>query len=191
MKFIPTEIPELILIEPKVLGDSRGYFMETYREPLFQANGIKEKFVQDNMSRSVRGTLRGLHYQLDPHAQGKLVRVLRGAVYDVAVDIRRGSPAFGKWIGVELSEENKLSLWIPAGFAHGFYVLSDIAEFTYKCTAIYTPHAERGIVWNDPDINIKWPIVGDDVVLSEKDKSNPLLQDADYNFIYYSRESSL
>ncbi len=187
---MPTEIPEVILIEPEVFGDSRGYFMETYKEPLFRANGIRAQFVQDNMSRSVKGTLRGLHYQLNPHAQGKLVRVLRGAVYDVAVDIRRGSPTFGKWLGIELTEENKLSLWIPIGFAHGFYVLSDIAEFTYKCTDLYTPHAERSIVWNDPDINIKWPIVGDYVVLSEKDESNPLLREADLNFIYHSRESS-
>jgi dTDP-4-dehydrorhamnose 3,5-epimerase len=136
------------------------------------------------MSSSIKGTLRGLHYQLDPHAQGKLVRVLKGSVYDVAVDLRRGSPTFGKWVGVDLSEENKLSLWIPPGFAHGFYVTSDMAEFTYKCTDIYTPMAERGIIWNDPNIGIEWPIQDDDLILSDKDRSNPPLQAAEYNFVY-------
>ena len=184
MKFIPTEIPDVILIEPRVFGDNRGYFMETYKEPLFVENGISDTFVQDNVSSSVKGTLRGLHYQLNPNAQGKLVRVLKGSVYDVAVDIRKGSPTFGKWIGVELSEENKLSFWIPPGFAHGFYVTSDIAEFTYKCTDVYTPDAERGIIWNDPEIGIEWPIDGGEVLLSERDKQNPLLKDADYNFVY-------
>lgn len=184
MKFIPTEIPDVILIEPKIFADDRGYFMETFKEPLFQQNGIAEKFVQDNMSSSTQGTLRGLHYQLDPHGQGKLVRVLKGAVYDVAVDIRRGSPTFGRWVGVELSEANKLSMWIPAGFAHGFYVLSTTAEFTYKCTDVYTPAAERGIIWNDPDIGIVWPVSGNDLILSEKDKKNPPLKNAEYNFVY-------
>jgi dTDP-4-dehydrorhamnose 3,5-epimerase len=190
MKFIRTAIPDVILVEPKVFGDSRGYFMETYKEPLFRENGISVKFVQDNMSRSVKRTLRGLHYQLDPHAQGKLVRVVKGSVFDVAVDIRRGSPTFSRWVGVELTEENKLSMWIPAGFAHGFYVLSDFAEFFYKCTTIHTPHAERGIIWNDPDIHIHWPIDGDGVKLSEKDAHNPLFKDADYNFSYSSRSLS-
>jgi dTDP-4-dehydrorhamnose 3,5-epimerase len=184
MNFIPTEIPDVILIEPRVFGDSRGYFMETYKEPLFVENGIPDKFVQDNLSSSVKGTLRGLHYQINPNAQGKLVRVLKGSVYDVAVDIRQGSPTFGKWIGVELSEENKLSFWIPPGFAHGFYVTSEMAEFTYKCTDVYTPDAERGIIWNDPDIGIEWPIDGGEVLLSDKDKKNPQLKDADYNFVY-------
>ncbi len=183
MKFIPTEIPDVILIEPRVFGDNRGYFMETYKEPLFAEHGITHAFVQDNMSSSVKGTLRGLHYQLDPHSQGKLVRVLKGSVFDVAVDIRKGSPTFGKWVGVELSEDNKLSLWIPPGLAHGFYVTSGIAEFTYKCTDVYTPDAERGIIWDDPDIGIEWPIDGE-VLLSDKDKKNPRLNDADYNFVY-------
>ncbi|MBN1558807.1 dTDP-4-dehydrorhamnose 3,5-epimerase [candidate division KSB1 bacterium] len=190
MKFIPTAIPDVIIIEPKIFGDSRGYFMETYKEPLFRENGISAQFVQDNMSKSVKGTLRGLHYQLDPHAQGKLVRVVRGSVFDVAVDIRRGSPTFGNWIGVELTEENKRSMWIPAGFAHGFYVFSDFAEFTYKCTDIHTPHAERGIIWNDPQINIDWPIAGGLLQLSKKDANNPLFKDAEYNFSYSSRSLS-
>lgn len=184
MKFIPTDIPDVILIEPRVFGDHRGFFMETYKEPLFSENGIPDKFVQDNISRSVKGTLRGLHYQLNPHAQGKLVRVLRGSVYDVAVDLRKNSPTFGKWIGVELTEDNKLSFWIPPGFAHGFYVTSDVAEFTYKCTDVYAPETERGIIWNDPDIGVQWPITGDALLLSEKDKQNPRLKDAEYNFVY-------
>lgn len=182
MKFFPTDIPDVIIIEPKVFGDRRGYFMETFKEPLFKEHGIDVKFVQDNMSRSIKGTLRGLHYQLDPYAQGKLVRALSGSVFDVAVDIRRNSATFGQWVGVELSGENKLSFWIPAGFAHGFYVMSDTAEFAYKCTNIYKPEAERGIIWNDPDININWPIDMDHLILSDRDKNNPRLKDADYNF---------
>lgn len=184
MQFIPTDIPDVILIKPKIFADDRGYFMETYKETLFREHGIDAKFVQDNMSSSIKGTLRGLHYQLDPHAQGKLVRVLKGSVYDVAVDLRRGSPTFGKWVGVDLSEENKLSLWIPPGFAHGFYVTSEMAEFTYKCTEIYAPQAERGIIWNDPKIGIEWPTPGDNLNLSDKDQSNPPLEAAEYNFVY-------
>ena len=149
-----------------------------------------EQFVQDNMSSSVKGTLRGLHYQLEPYGQGKLVRVFKGAVFDVAVDIRRNSPTFGQWVGVELTAENKLSLWIPAGFAHGFCVLSDIAEFTYKCTSVYTPSAERGIIWNDPEINVAWPVDGELVILSEKDKGNPFLRDADINYYYSAPHST-
>lgn len=188
MKFTPTNIPDVLLIEPNVFGDERGYFMETYKYQPFAEHGIDHNFVQDNMSSSVKGTLRGLHYQLDPHAQGKLVRVLKGAVYDVAVDIRQGSPTFGQWVGVELSAENKLSLWIPAGFAHGFYVTTDMAEFTYKCTDVYSPEAERGIIWNDPDIGVKWPLIDDALILSEKDKNNPPLKFADYNFVYKKSE---
>ncbi len=184
MKFIPTDIPDVIVIEPRVFGDHRGYFMETYKEPLFTENGIPNSFVQDNMSSSIKGTLRGLHYQLDPHSQGKLVRVLKGSVFDVAVDIRRGSPTFGKWVGVELTEENKLSLWIPPGFAHGFYVTSETAEFTYKCSDVYTPAAERGIIWNDPDIGIEWPIEHNEILLSDKDRANPPLRNAEYNFVF-------
>ena len=182
MEFIPTDIPEVLLIKPKLFADARGYFMETFRADLFAAHGIDEAFVQDNMSSSVKGTLRGLHYQLAPHAQGKLVRVIRGAVYDVAVDIRRASPTFGRWLGVTLTEENKLSLYIPAGFAHGFYVLSDVAEFIYKCTRLYAPQAERGIIWNDPELNIQWPIESQALILSSKDQANPLLRDAEINF---------
>ena len=178
MRFIETEIKDIILVEPKVFGDARGFFMETFNEEIFRENGIMENFVQDNVSRSVQGTLRGLHYQLPPHAQGKLVRVTQGAVFDVAVDIRRSSPTFGKWVGVELSDENKQTLWIPPGFAHGFYVLTETAEFTYKCTSLYAPHAEAGIIWNDPDIGIEWPIVNDKIILSDKDRLLPGLGDA-------------
>lgn len=184
MKFFPTAIPDVIIIESKIYFDSRGYFMESYKEDLFAQNGINEKFVQDNTSYSVQGTLRGLHYQIAPFSQGKLVRVFRGSVFDVAVDIRRGSPYFGQWVGKELSEENKLAMYIPPGFAHGFFVLSETAEFTYKCTNVYTPEAERGIIWNDPQINIYWPIQNMELIISEKDKQNPELKDADYNFFY-------
>ena len=179
MQFISTTIPDVILIEPKIHGDQRGFFMETYKKPLFYQNGIAIDFVQDNFSRSVKGTLRGLHYQLNPHAQGKLVRVFRGSVYDVAVDVRQDSPTLGQWVGAELSEENKKALYIPPGFAHGFYVLSDIAEFTYKCTSVYAPDSERGIIWNDPELDIQWPIDPNALILSEKDKNNPLFKDAD------------
>jgi dTDP-4-dehydrorhamnose 3,5-epimerase len=182
MEFIPTDIPDVLLIKPKIFTDARGYFLESFRQDLFDKQGINESFVQDNMSSSAKGTLRGLHYQLAPFSQGKLVRVIRGRVYDVAVDIRRASPTFGKWVGVELSEENKLSMYVPAGFAHGFYVLSDTAEFFYKCTSIYEPQAERGIIWNDPDLNIQWPVDPRFLTLSEKDRNNPLLKNAEINF---------
>lgn len=176
MQFIQTKIRDVILVEPKIFKDNRGYFMETYNQKIFHENGITVEFVQDNMSSSTRGTLRGLHYQLEPFAQGKLVRVTKGRVFDVAVDIRRTSPTFGEWVGLELSEENKRSLFIPPGFAHGFYVLSEMAEFTYKCTALYAPRAERGIIWNDPDIGIEWPLQEGNLVLSQKDNSNPPLR---------------
>lgn len=184
MTFTALNIPDVLLIEAKVFADARGYFMETYKESLFAEHGIRSRFVQDNMSSSVRGTLRGLHYQLSPHAQGKLVRVIQGAVFDVAVDIRRGSPWFGQWVGVELSADNKRSLWIPPGFAHGFCVLSEQAEFAYKVTALYAPEAERGVIWNDETIHIQWPIAEDELILSEKDKQNPPLQKAEINFQY-------
>jgi len=184
MKFIPTEISDVILIEPKVFSDRRGYFMEIYNQKVFEENGIPYHFVQDNMSSSAFGTLRGLHYQLEPFAQGKLVRVIKGAVYDVAVDIRQGSPTFGKYVGVELSEENKRSLFIPPGFAHGFYVLTDIAEFTYKCTAFYAPQAERGIIWNDPDLAIDWPVKSKKLILSAKDSKLPRFKEAEINSYY-------
>lgn len=183
MRFIPCEIPDVILIEADVYADERGYFLESYNQSLFHKNGITEIFVQDNISFSRKGTLRGLHYQLHPHAQGKLVRVTYGKVYDVAVDIRKGSPTYGKWIGMELSDENKLAIYIPPGFAHGFYVLSDYAQFVYKCTDHYYKELDRGILWNDPAIGINWPYSGQPI-LSKKDLTNPLLADAENNFIY-------
>lgn len=156
--------------------------METYKLPDFATAGIKANFIQENHSRSVRGTLRGLHYQNPPFAQGKLVRVLRGEIFDVAVDIRKGSPTWGKWVSTNLSEENKYSLYIPEGFAHGFYVLSDVAEVLYKATNIYSPESEGGIVWNDSDLNIPWPVK--EPLLSEKDKRLPPLKHADIRFCY-------
>ncbi|MCQ6254061.1 dTDP-4-dehydrorhamnose 3,5-epimerase [Methanocaldococcus sp.] len=181
-KFRRLEIPEVILIEPIVFEDERGFFMETYKYSEFSKFGIKEIFVQDNHSKSKKGVLRGLHYQKNPNAQGKLVRCIRGEIFDVAVDIRKGSPTFGKWVGVILSEENKKMLYIPKGFAHGFCVLSEEAEVIYKCTAEYSPEDDRGIIWNDKDIGIDWPIKNP--ILSEKDKKHPPLREADINFVY-------
>lgn len=183
MEFISTAIPEVILIKPKVFGDERGFFLESYKKSLFHVNGITEEFIQDNHSKSSKGVLRGLHYQLDPKAQGKLVRCVAGAVFDVAVDIRRGSPTFGKWVGFELSAENKHMLWIPAGFAHGFVTLEDNTEFLYKTTGEYAPECDRGIRYDDPEIGITWPII-DGLLLSDKDLKQPLLQNADINFTY-------
>lgn len=176
MKVVETAIPGLLIIEPRVFGDDRGFFMETFHARKYAEAGIPGPFVQDNFSRSTRGTLRGLHFQ-EPNAQGKLVQVLAGAVYDVTVDVRRGSPTFGKWVGVELSAQNKRQLWVPPGFAHGFCVLSDSADFHYKCTALYAPETERGIAWNDPDLAIAWPLSGPPL-LSAKDAAAPRLKDA-------------
>ncbi len=176
MRFIATELPGVIIVEPTVLGDDRGFFMEIYHEAIFRDGGIPEAFVQDNHSKSGRGVLRGLHYQL-PNPQGKLVRVVSGTVFDVAADIRKGSPHFGKWTGVELSAENKLQLWVPPGFAHGFAVTSEAAEVVYKCTALYDGPNDRGIRWNDPAIGVEWPI--DEPILSAKDRSSPFLEDAE------------
>ena len=184
MQFYPTKLSDVVIVDPRVFDDKRGYFMETYNEREFSKSGFELRFVQTNMSSSKRGTLRGLHYQLAPYAQGKLVRVVKGTVFDVAVDLRKGSPAFGQWVGIELSEYNKRSVYIPPGFAHGFYVLSDIAEFLYQCTAFYNPKAERGILWKDREIAIEWPIVGSLCILSEKDEKLPLLKDAEINFTY-------
>ena len=157
MKVTPTSIPDVLVIEPKVFGDARGFFYESFNQKAFnQATGLNLNFVQDNHSRSSKGVLRGLHYQIQ-QPQGKLVRVVRGAVFDVAVDIRKGSPTFGQWVGMELSEENHQQLWIPAGFAHGFMVTSETAEFLYKTTDYYAPEYERCIAWDDPDIGIQWP----------------------------------
>ncbi|HIE59541.1 MAG TPA: dTDP-4-dehydrorhamnose 3,5-epimerase [Persephonella sp.] len=185
-EFIKTDIPEVILVKPVVFKDNRGFFMETYKKSNFEKVGINTDFVQDNHSKSIKGVLRGLHYQNEPFAQGKLVRCIRGKIFDVAVDIRKGSPTFGKWIGYELSEENKLMLWIPKGFAHGFLTLSEEAEVIYKVSGEeYSPQYDAGIIWNDPDIGIKWPLDNiDEVLLSDKDKNLPNLKNADINFVY-------
>lgn len=179
MNFTPTAIPEVILIEPRVFGDSRGFFMETYQREKFTAGGIDYDFVQDNHSRSLQGTLRGLHYQIN-HTQGKVVRAVLGEVFDVAVDLRRSSPTFGKWVGYNLSAENKRLLWVPPGFGHGFYTLSDWAEVVYKATDYYSPADERSIVWNDPDINITWPAQsGEKLIISPKDAQGAYLKHAE------------
>ena len=179
MIFKRTAIPEVIFFEPQVFGDDRGFFFESFNEKIFlEAVGERYQFVQDNHSRSSRGVLRGLHYQLPPNAQGKLVRVVVGEVFDVAVDIRRGSPTFGRWVGELLSARNKRQLWIPPGFAHAFLTLSDTAEFLYKTTRSYAPSAERCIQWNDPDIGIQWPCDGTPV-LSKKDAKGAPLKDSE------------
>jgi dTDP-4-dehydrorhamnose 3,5-epimerase len=175
LKITETNLPGVLLIEPKVFGDDRGFFMETYRADLFRNIGIDDVFVQDNHSRSARGVLRGLHYQ-EPNAQGKLVRCTRGAIFDVAVDIRRGSPSFGRWFGLELSDANKRMLWIPPGFAHGFCALEDGSDLVYKCTKLYDAASDNAILWNDPAIGIEWPIA--EPVLSAKDANAPRLGEA-------------
>lgn len=180
MKATRLAIPDVILLEPKVFGDERGFFFESYnREAFRQATGLDPDFVQDNHSRSVKGVLRGLHYQLPPKAQGKLVRVVAGEVFDVAVDIRMGSPTFGKWVGEILSAENKRQMWIPPGFAHGFLTLSETAEFLYKTTDYYSPEHERCILWNDDVIGIVWPQIGAPA-LSAKDKLGMALTQAEF-----------
>ena len=186
MKFIKLDIPDVVVIEPDIFGDARGFFLESYKKNEFAENGINVDFVQDNMSSSTKNVLRGLHYQLDPAAQGKLVRVVVGEVFDVAVDIRNGSPYFGKWVGQMLSAENGKSMYVPPGFAHGFCVLSDLAVFHYKCTTYYSKENERGLLWNDPDIGIEWPVLDSEVVLSDKDKNAPTLSMAEMNFEYSS-----
>lgn len=180
MKFSPTRIPDVVLIEPAVHGDERGFFMETWQADEFARHGIEAAFVQDNHSRSQQGVLRGLHYQL-PQAQGKLVRVTSGEVFDVAVDLRRSAPTFGHWVGARLSAENKRLLWIPEGFAHGYYVMSEIADFLYKCTSFYAPELGHSIAWDDPDIGIDWPLVGGAApTLSEKDAAADSFSGARY-----------
>lgn len=177
MNVIKTDLPDVLIFEPKVFGDERGFFFESFSQKAFEeAVGHKVDFVQDNHSKSVKGVLRGLHFQRDPYAQGKLVRCIAGEVFDVAVDVRKTSATLGRWVGVHLSAENKRQLWIPEGFAHGFLVLSDMAEFVYKTTNYYAPDHEAGIMWNDPDIKITWPSI--DVILSEKDKKNFSLYEA-------------
>jgi dTDP-4-dehydrorhamnose 3,5-epimerase len=181
-KFVETPIQGLFIIEPKVFGDHRGYFMETYNFEDFKAAGLDMVFVQDNQSKSKRGVLRGMHFQTK-HPQGKLVRVIKGEVFDVAIDLRKDSSTYGKWYGVLLTEENKKQFYVPEGFAHGFLVTSEEAEFVYKCTDFYHPEFEGGILWNDPDIGIEWPIQGiDEILLSEKDKNSPQLKDIKIEF---------
>lgn len=176
MKVTATRLPEVLILEPRVFGDERGFFLESYNRRAFnEATGGEVDFVQDNHSRSARGVLRGLHYQLPPHAQGKLVRVTAGRVFDVAVDLRRSSPRFGQWAGVELSADNHRQLWIPPGFAHGFVVLTDLADFLYKATNYYAPQAERAVIWNDATIGIEWPESGVAPTLSAKDSVAPAL----------------
>lgn len=174
MKVLETALPGVFVIEPKVFGDQRGFFLETFQDKRFADAGIVEKFVQDSLSRSRKGVMRGLHYQIE-HAQGKLVFVNRGIIFDVAVDIRKGSPTFGQYYSHILSEDNHLQMYIPPGFAHGFCVLSDLADVAYKCTDYYCPESERGVAWNDPELGIEWPFT--DVIVSEKDKANPCLSD--------------
>lgn len=178
MNVIPTAIPEVLIIEPKVFGDARGFFFESFNQRTFnEATDLDLTFVQDNHSRSAKGVLRGLHYQIK-QPQGKLVRVVRGSVYDVAVDLRKCSPTFGQWVGVELSEDNYRQMWVPAGFAHGFLVTSESADFLYKTTDYYAPEQERCIAWNDPAIGIQWPVEGAPV-LSGKDQQGQLLAQAE------------
>jgi dTDP-4-dehydrorhamnose 3,5-epimerase len=175
VKVLATELPGVLVLEPRAFEDSRGSFMELFHVGRYAEAGIPGAFVQDNLSRSVKGSLRGLHFQ-EPHGQGKLVQVLAGSVYDVVVDVRRGSPTFGRWTAMELTAENRLQLWVPPGFAHGFCVLSERADFFYKCTDFYSPTSERSIAWNDPDLAIPWPVSAP--LLSPKDAAAPRLKDA-------------
>ena len=185
IEVVKTEIPGVLIIEPKVFGDDRGYFMESFNAREFaEKTGIDVTFVQDNESKSRFGVLRGLHFQLPPFTQSKLVRVVKGKVHDVAVDIRKGSPTYGKYVTCEMTEENKRQFFVPKGFAHGFCVLSDEAVFQYKCDDFYHPEAEGAIAWDDPDIAIQWPVEVEKVILSEKDKHHPYLKDFDSPFIY-------
>ncbi len=178
MKIIPTSIEKILIIEPDVFKDQRGFFMETYHQKRYQELGVNRVFVQDNLSFSRRGTLRGLHYQIQ-NPQAKLVQVISGEIYDVAIDIRAGSPSFGQWVGVHLSDKNNRQLFIPEGFAHGFCVLSDTALFSYKCSKLYAPDDESGILWSDSDLNIDWPIKTP--TISDKDSQYPTLSDVEMN----------
>lgn len=187
MKFVQTELPDVILVKPTVIEDHRGFFMESYHIEKFKRGGIDCTFVQDNHAKSVQNTLRGLHFQVK-YPQAKLLRCLKGKVFDVAVDIRKDSPFFGKWVGVEISEDNKYQLFIPQGFAHGYYVMSEIAEIAYKCSVIYHPEDEQGIRWNDSDIGIEWP--GTETVLSDKDINLPMLRSLNLNQDYFFEEEN-
>lgn len=184
MEIISTPIPDLVVVKNRVFPDSRGFFLESYNKKRLAEHGINIDFCQDNLSKSGYGVLRGLHYQLNPHSQSKLVSVIVGKVYDVAVDLRKGSPTFGKWYGIELSEENKLQFLIPQGFAHGFSVVSETAVFSYKCDNFYDPALERGIIYNDPALDIDWHIPADKALVSEKDLKHPTLDQAEINFVY-------
>jgi dTDP-4-dehydrorhamnose 3,5-epimerase len=177
MKLVPTDLPGVLIIEPRVFGDERGFFIETWNQAKFAEAGLDVRFVQDNHSRSAKGVLRGIHYQLT-QPQGKLVRVVSGSVYDVAVDMRRSSPDFGRWTGVELSAENKRMLWVPPGFGHGFLTLADDTDFLYKCTAHYAPEDEQCVAWDDPEIAIEWPLWGIEPILSAKDRQGLPLNEA-------------
>lgn len=176
MEIIKTSIPDLVIIKPAVFKDDRGYFFESYNKEKFLREGIDKNFVQDNESKSMKGVLRGLHFQKPPYSQGKLVRVMKGAVLDVAVDLRKDSPSYGKWASIELTEDNKFMYWVPPGFAHGFKTLEDHTVFFYKCTNVYHPESEGSIKWDDPSLNIDWGNTND-LILSEKDKVAPLFED--------------
>ena len=178
------EIPDVLLISPTVFGDARGYFLESFRADKLAEFGVTAQFVQDNMSSSTRNVVRGLHYQKDPYAQGKLVRVIEGEVFDVAVDIRADSPWYGRWVGRLLSAENKESMYVPPGFAHGFCVVSETAQFHYKCTGYYAPEYERSVLWRDAALGIDWPVSADEAILSEKDATAPVLAVADNTYVY-------
>ena len=182
MEIIKTNIEGLLVIQPRVLADARGLFFESYNEKMYRENGIDIRFCQDNQSKSGYGVIRGLHYQLNPHSQSKLVSVIRGAVWDVAVDLRKNSPTFGQWYGVELTEDNHTQFLIPQGFAHGFSVLSEMAVFSYKCDDFYNPTLERGIMFNDPALAIDWKIPAGKEIISDKDMKHPLFADAEMNF---------
>ncbi len=187
MKVIETPLRGLLIVEPGVFNDERGYFFESYQQKRYIEAGIEAEFIQDNESKSTKGVIRGLHYQLNPYAQAKLVRVVQGAVYDVALDLRKGSPTFGRHFGIELSAENKLQLFIPRGFAHGFSVLTDTAIFSYKCDNIYHKESERSVNINDPKLKIDWKIEPQFQIVSEKDKVAPLLEGAETNFVYQDK----
>lgn len=180
--FSPQAIPDVIVVEPKPFGDARGFFMEAYKASVYQANGVTSQFVQDNLARSVGGVLRGLHYQKDPAACAKLVTVLEGEVLDVAVDMRRGAPTYGQWLGVTLSAENRRQLFVPEGFAHGYLVRSETALLSYKVSYEYVPDCDRGVLWNDPAIGIDWGAT--EPILSDKDRAQPTLEQADNTFVY-------
>lgn len=182
MEIIKTPLPGLLIIKPRVFADSRGFFFESYNEKNYNDTGIDIRFCQDNQSKSSYGVIRGLHYQLSPHSQSKLVSVISGSVWDVAVDLRKNSPTYGQWYGVELTGDNFLQFLIPQGFAHGFSVLSESAVFSYKCDDFYNPELERGIMYNDPELFIDWKIPAEKAIISEKDKKHPLFKDADKNF---------